>query len=472
MGSLFGASVTLKQETGFEYNNGGGTRKFRQIASMSGIGTEILILVVLLLINGLFVMSEMAVVSSRKARLQQQANQGNRRAARALDLAQQSTPFLSTVQIGITLVGVLLGAVGGRAFSAPLAIALTQWPPVASYADSLAFGIVVVVITSLSLIIGELIPKRLALHSPERIAADIAEPMMFLSKVFRPLVWLLGKITDFAVHLMGLRPSTEPPVTEEEIQLLIDQGTEAGVIQEAEQDMVEGIFSLSDSRVYSLMTPRTEITWLDIKDSPEEIRKKITESPYSRFPVCQDSLDAVLGIVKARDLLGPPSLSSESFRLKDKLRPAFYIPETMLASRALEIFKEKDAELMLVIDEFGSLQGLLTLQDILEEIVGDIEAEAQATQRQDGSWLLDGLLPVDDFKEIFKVDKLPHESEYESLSGFVMMSLGRVPQAADHFEWNGLRFEVMDMDGRRVDKVLVTTLPSRSQTQPVSTEKK
>ncbi len=440
--------------------------------AMSGIGSEIFILVVLLLINGIFVMSEMAVVSSRKARLQQQANEGNRRAARALHLAQHPNNFLSTVQIGITLVSVLLGAVGGRAFSAPLAAALKRWPPAASYADSLAFGIVVVIITASSLLLGELIPKRLALHSPERVAAALAGPMTFISRVFTPLVWLLSKATDFALRVLGIKPSTEPPVTEEEIQLMIDQGTEAGVFEEAEQDMVEGVFSLSDSRVYSLMTPRTEITWLDIQDSPDQIRKKITESPYSRFPVCQDSLDVVLGIVKARDLLGPPSLSSEGFRLKDKLRPAFYIPETMLASRALEIFKEKNAELMLVIDEFGSLQGLLTLNDIIEEIVGDIEAEAQATQRQDGSWLLDGLLPIDDFKEIFHVDKLPHESEYKSLSGFVMITLGRVPQAADHFEWNGLRFEVMDMDGRRVDKVLVTTLPSRSQTQPVQTEKK
>ena len=439
---------------------------------MPGIGTEIIIIAILLLINGLFVMSEMAVVSSRKARLQQQANQGNKRAAAALNLAQRPTPFLSTVQIGITLVSVLLGAIGGSSISAPLAALLKRWPAIAGYADSLAFGIVIVLITTLTLILGELIPKRLALHQPERIAASIAGPMMFISRVFTPLVWVLGKITEFSLQLLGIKPSDEPPVTEEEIQLMIDQGTEAGVIEEAEQDMVEGIFSLSDSRVYSLMTPRTEITWLDIKDTSEQIRKKIIESPYSRFPVCQDSLDVILGIVKARDLLGPPSLSSDEFKLKDKLRPAFYIPETMFASRALEIFKEKDAELMLVIDEFGSLQGLLTLNDIIEEIVGDIEAEAQATQRQDGSWLLDGLLPVDDFKEIFKVDKLPHESEYESLSGFVMMSLGRVPQAADHFEWNGLRFEVMDMDGRRVDKVLVTTLPSRTQAQPMKSEKK
>jgi putative hemolysin len=295
--------------------------------------------------------------------------------------------------------------------------------------------------------------------------------MIFVSRVFRPLVWLLGKATDLALKVLGIKPSKEPPVTEEEIQLLINQGKEAGVIEEAEQDMVEGVFSLSDSRVYSLMTPRTEITWIDIKDSPQDIQKKITESPYSRFPVCQGSLDTVLGIIKARDLLAPPSLASPDFRLKDKLRPAFYVPETMYASRALEVFKEKNAEIMLVIDEFGSLQGLLTLNDIIEEIVGDIEVEPQATQRQDGSWLLDGLLPVDDFKEIFKLTKLPHESEYESLSGFVMMNLGRVPQAADHFEWNGLRFEVMDMDGRRVDKVLVSTVPQRSPTQPLKPQK-
>ena len=237
--------------------------------------------------------------------------------------------------------------------------------------------------------------------------------------------------------------------------------------------MVEGVFSLGDSRVYSLMTPRADIVWLNITDSPDEIRRKVAECDYSRFPVCQDSLDTILGIIKARDLLAPPGLSGENFKLKDKLRPVLYIPETMFASRALELFKEKNAELMLVIDEFGSLQGILTLNDIIEEIVGDIEVEPQATQRQDGSWLLDGMLPVDDFKELFALTKvLPHEDEYETLSGFVMMSLGRVPQASDHFEWGGMRFEVMDMDGHRVDKVLVMTLPPRSPTQPIKEPKK
>ena len=354
---------------------------------------------------------------------------------------------------------------GGSVFSPPLAELFKRWPLISPYANSLAFGIVVVLITSLTLLVGELIPKRLALHQPERIAAAISGPMLSVSKLFSPLVWLLGRSTEFVLKMMGIKPTDEPPVTEEEIQLMIDQGTEAGVIEESEQDMVEGIFSLSDSRIYSLMTPRTEIIWLDIKDSPDEIRNKIVESPYSRFPVCQDNLDTVLGIVKARDLLAPPGLSSENFKLKDKLRPAFYVPETMFASHALEVFKEKNAELMLIIDEFGGLQGLLTLNDI-------IEAEPQATQRQDGSCLLDGMLEMDDFKEIFNLQKLPHEDEYETLSGFVMTTLGRVPQAADHFEWNGLRFEVMDMDGRRVDKVLVTTLPARSNTQPIKEQKK
>lgn len=431
------------------------------MSSTPNLATEIIALLTLLLLNGLFVMSEMAVVSSRKARLQQLANDGDKRAGRALELAQNPSNFLSTVQIGITLIGILLGAIGGSAFSGPLAKVFALWPVTQPYADPLALGIVVVLITSLTILIGELVPKRLALQQPERVASAIARPMSVVSDIFRPLVWLTGKATEFLLKTLGVKPTTEPPITEEEIQLLIDQGTLAGVIEESEQDMVEGVFKLGDSRVYSLMTPRTEITWLDIKDSPDEIRRKLSESPYSRFLVCQGSLDTVLGIVKARDLLVPPGLASSEFRLKNKLKPALYVPETMFASRALELFKKKGTELMLVVDEFGSLQGLITLDDIIEEIVGDTEIEKQALPRQDGSWLLDGLLPVDDFKDIFKVDDMPHESEYESLSGFVMMSLGRVPQATDHFEWNGLRFEVMDMDGRRVDKVLVTTLPSR-----------
>jgi putative hemolysin len=252
----------------------------------------------------------------------------------------------------------------------------------------------------------------------------------------------------------------------------MDQGTQAGVFEESEQDMVEGVFSLGEQRVYSLMTPRTEIVWLDIEDTIDEIHKKIEENEVSRFPVRQDTLDVILGIVKSRDLL-LASLSGQAINLKDLLKPAFYIPETMSAGKALEIFKEKGTEMLLVIDEFGGLQGLLTVHDVIEEIVGQIEREEpQATQRQDGSWLLDGMLEVDEFKEIFNLPPLPHEDEYETLSGFVMLSLGRVPQTADQFEWHHLRFEVIDMDGRRVDKVLVTTLPQKPLTVESRNNKK
>jgi len=423
------------------------------------IANEILLILVLILINALLAMSEAALVASRKARLQQQAGEGNKSSALALKLIEDPNIFLSTIQIGITLIGVLAGAVGGATISEFLAAAMQTVPYIGEYSESIALGIVVVVITVLTIWLGELVPKRLGLNSPEKIAQIVAGPMLFISKVFSPLVKSMSGATNFVLRLFGVNASAEPPITEEELQMLISQGTQAGVFQEAEQEMVEGIFSLGDSRVYSLMTPRTELVWLDITDSIEEIRQKIAECPFSRFPVRQDSLETIVGIVKSRDLL-VESLSGKEIDLKTLLKPAFFIPETMFASHALELFKEKNTELLLVVDEFGGLKGLLTINDILEEIVGAMEfEEPQATQRQDGSWLLDGMLEVDEFKELFEFAALPHEDQYETLSGFMMTSLGRVPQPSDNFEWAGFRFEVMDMDGRRVDKVLVTTLP-------------
>jgi putative hemolysin len=434
--------------------------------------TEIIIILAIVLVNALLVLSETSVASSRKARLQQHINQGNRRAGTVLNLIENPNLFLATVQIGITLVGVFVGAVGGARLLAPVRSMLASIPALAPYAPSLALAILVISITFVSIVLGELVPKRIALHNPERIAAFLASPMILISKLFKPFVWILGKITDFILKLLGIQAGTEPSVTEEEIQLLIDQGTQAGVFEEAEHDMVEGVFSLADQRLYSLMTPRPDIVWLDISDSVEEIRQKLAENNFSRFPVRQGSLDAIVGIVKARDLL-VQSLNKEPIILKNLLKPAFFVPETMFASRALEVLKEKGTDMLLVIDEFGALQGLLTITDILEEIVGEMEIEEpQATQRQDGSWLLDGMLEVDEFKEIFHLPLLPHEDEYETLSGFVMVSLGRVPQPADRFEWHGLNFEVMDMDGRRVDKVLVTTLPQRSSAPEESNGKK
>jgi putative hemolysin len=422
---------------------------------------EIATILLLILLNGVLSMSEAAMVASRKARLQQLANEGDHGARTVLHLLDDPNTFLSTVQIGITLVGVLAGAVAGATLSDSLAANLARIPLLTPYSATIAIAIVVVTITALTIWLGELVPKRLALQSPEKIARAVAGPMLFLSRAFSPLVKLMGMATNLVLRVMGVKPSIEPPITEEELQVLIDQGTQAGVFEESEQDMVQGIFSLGEQRVYSLMTPRTEIVWLDIEDTIEEIRTKIGENEISRFPVRQDTLDVILGIAKARDML-VASLGGEQLNLKHILKPAFYIPETMSAARALEIFKEKGTEMLLVIDEFGGLQGLLTVHDIIEEIVGQIELEEpQATQRQDGSWLLDGMLEVDEFKEIFNLPILPHEDEYETLSGFVMLSLGRVPQAADNFEWHGLRFEVIDMDGRRVDKVLVTTLPQK-----------
>jgi putative hemolysin len=420
---------------------------------------------ILLLLNGVLAMAETALLSVRKARLQNESNKGNVRAGFVLKLTENPNQFLSVIQIGITSIDLLIGALTGATLGAWIDRELNQFPALEPYSEIIGLLVGVLPITYLSLVLGELVPKRLALRDPEGVSSAVARPMLFFSKIFSPIVKLLSASTEAMLKLMGIKVSNEPPVTEEEIHLLIDQGTQAGVFEESEQDMVEGVFSLGDQRVYSLMTPRTDIVWLDIEDSLEEIRTKIAESEFSRFPVRQDTLDVILGVVKARDLL-VRSLSGEEIKLKDLLKPAYFIPETMFASRALEIFKEKGTEILLVIDEFGGLQGLLTINDIIEEIVGNMELEEpQATQRQDGSWLLDGMLEVDEFKEIFNLHALPHEDEYETLSGFVMMSLGRVPQVTDHFEGNGLNFEIIDMDGRRVDKVLVTTLPQRPLTQ-------
>jgi putative hemolysin len=419
---------------------------------------------ILLILNGVLAMAETALLSARKARLQNTINKGNARAETALKLTENPNQFLSVIQIGITSIDLLIGALTGATLGVWIHAQLEPYPALAPYSAMIGLLVGILPVTYLSLVLGELVPKRLALRNPEAVSSTVAGPMLFFSKVFSPIVRFLSFSTETVLRVLGVKASDEPPITEEEIHLLIDQGTQAGVFEAAEQDMVEGVFSLGDQRVYSLMTPRTDIVWLDIADSVEEIRAKISQSEFSRFPVRQGTLDVILGIVKARDLL-VPCLAGEQIKLKDLLRPAFYIPETMFAARALEMFKEKGTEMLLIIDEFGGLQGLLTITDIVEEIVGQIEMEEpQATQRQDGSWLLDGMLEVDEFKEIFNLQILPHEDEYETLSGFVMVSLGRVPQATDHFEWQSLRFEVIDMDGRRVDKVLVTTLPQRSAT--------
>ena len=429
---------------------------------MSTVGWDVLLIFVLLVANGLFSMSEMAVISSRKTKLQQLANEGDKKASAALDLANEPNHFLSTIQIGITLIAMLTGAFGGATISEHLAAQLNKIPSLTPYSEAISLTIVVLSLSYFSLIIGELAPKRLALHNPERIASVVAGPMRFLSLVAFPIVRLLSLSTDLVVRVLGIKSPNESLVTEEEIQILLQEGTEAGVFEEAEQDMVEGVFRLGDRRVSALMTPWTEVVWLDVNDSPEEILRTLTDSSYSRFPVCDGGLNNVLGVVSAKDLL-VRSLAGHPLDLKATLHKPLFVPESMAASTLLERFKGSRSHLALVIDEYGGLAGLVTINDILEEIVGDIGLdEPQAVQRQDGSWLLDGMLLVEDFMKLFNVSKLPDEGEYQTLGGLVMMRIGRVPSAGDGFEWDRFRFEVMDMDGNRVDKVLMQVAPLES----------
>ncbi|HEY9748356.1 MAG TPA: hemolysin family protein [Allocoleopsis sp.] len=433
---------------------------------MSSFLFDFLILILLTFANGVFVLSEMAVVSVRKVRLQQMANEGNAKARTALDLANAPNQFLATVQIGITLIVILSGAVGESTLAKRIGPLLAMIPALAPYREAIASGIAIVIVTYLTLIIGELVPKQLALNNPERVASSVAGPMRMLAIFASPVVHLLSTSTDMVMRLLGIRPSDEPMVTEEEIKVLLQQGTEAGTFEEVEQDMVERVFRLGDRRVNALMTPRPDIVWLDLEDSLEENRQKITEGVHSRFPVCQGGLDNVLGVLNVNDLL-VRSLVGEPIDLTTNLRQPLFIPESTRALSVLESFKKSSTHIAIVVDEYGVIQGLVTLNDILEAIVGDIPSvedleEPYAVQREDGSWLLDGMLSVDEFKDILEINKIPGEEKgnYHTLGGFVVMHLGHIPTAADHFEWQGLRFEVMDMDGNRVDKVLVMPIDS------------
>ncbi len=428
---------------------------------MSRVSLEVLLILLLLLANGFFAMAEIAVVSVRKARLQQPADAGDPRAQAALRLAQDPHEFLSTVQIGITLIGTLAGAFGGAALSGPLAALIARVPALASYAQGIAFALVVVAITYLSLVIGELAPKRLGLNNPERIAMAVAGPMRTLSRGFSPLVRLLTASTDLLLRIFNVRPSTEPAVTEEEIKVMVAQGAEAGVLSEMESEVVQSIFRLADRSVGSLMTPRHEIAWLEADSTPERLIATIATYSHSRYPVCQGGLDNILGVVEAQSLLVCRATGAH-LNLREILQPPLFVPETLPAVHLLEKYHDAGQPMALVVDEYGGVQGLVTLHDVLNAAVGDIttsfnEEMPRAVQRDDGSWLLDGLLPIDDLRSLFDIEDLSEEeaSIFETLGGFVMMHLGRIPEVSDHFEWSGLRFEVLDMDGRRVDKVLV-----------------
>jgi putative hemolysin len=428
---------------------------------VNNVAIEILFILLLLIANGLFAMSEFALVSSRKTRLQRRA-ETDAGARVALELANAPDRFLSTVQIGITLIGILAGAFGGATISEHLADRLNRIPSLAPYSGAISLVVVVMTITYLSLVVGELVPKRLALNAPERIASRIAKPMRFLSRLTSPAVHALSASSSLLLRLLRARPTEEPPITEEEVKIMIDVGAEAGVFEEAEHELVDNIFRLADQKIPQLMTPRLDVFWLDVDSTPEEIRRRIISSPYSRMPVCQGTLDNIIGVVKARDLLAIV-LAGEPLDLRAATRAPLYVPETRTALQLLELFKQSATHIAMVVDEHGALEGLVTMNDVLEAIVGEMPAhprrgESLAVQREDGSWLLDGRMPISDFKELFSIERLPREMEggYHTLAGFIMTQLGRLPAASDYFVWNNLRIEVVDMDRRRIDKVLVS----------------
>ena len=429
---------------------------------------ELLILASLILLNGVFAMSEIAIVTARKTKLQELSQEGSTRAENALKLANEPSHFLSTIQVGITLVGILAGAYGGARLSERLAESLSVYPWLAPYAEELALGIVVVVITYFSLIIGELVPKRLALHNPEAIASLVAGPMSALAKLAHPVVRVLSASTEVVLRLIGSRPSEEAPVSDEEIRVLMEQGTRAGVFEKSEQTLVRNVLRLDDRVIASLMTPRIDIVHLDLDDPLDVNVQKIIEQRFSRYPVCRGGLENVVGMAHTKAILAQ-QLSGQPFNLEALVQQPLYVPESASGIQILETFRQSGVHAALVIDEYGEIHGLVTLHDVLTAIVGEIlsaddqPSGSMVVRRADGSWLIDAMVDTATLKELLQVNELPAEDEavYHTLGGLVMAHLGRVPRAADYFEWEGFRFEVVDMDGKRVDKVLVSRIPNR-----------
>ena len=426
---------------------------------------EILFILLLIVANGIFSGSEIAIVSARKVRLQQLADKGNRPARIALRLAESANDFLSTVQIGITLIGVLSGAVAGATVAQKLKPFLDQLPLLQPYSEGLSVTLVVALITYLSLVIGELVPKRIALTHPEAIACRIAPAMRTLSRLSAPAVHLLGASTDALLKLLNVSASNEPNITEEEIKALIREGADTGVFEPSEHEMAQRVLRLGDRTIKTMMTPRTDIRWLDLEAAEAEILAEVKESNHSRFPVGRGSLDACAGIVRVRSLL-TAQLGHEPLDLEVLCQPPLYVAESSRALHVLEQFKRTGIHIALVTDEYGGVEGLVTLNDLMEGIVGDLpdlddDEDPAFVTREDGSWLVDGSLEISAFDDCLGTELLSSDEQhpYHTLAGFVIHVLERIPRSSDHFLWQGYRFEVVDMDGNRVDKVLVTPPP-------------
>ena len=429
---------------------------------MNAIAAEIAIIFALLLVNGVFAMSELAVVAARKVRLERRADEGDAGAKAALELAAHPANFLSTVQVGITLVGVLAGAFGGASIAEQLAERFATVPWLAPHAEAAGLAIVVAAITYFSLILGELVPKRIALSNPERVASLVARPMALIARVGRPLVWLLTGSTNVVFRLFGIRASSEPGVTEQDIRAMVEQGAESGVVQQEEHAIVENAFRLGDQQVGSLMTPRHDMAWIDVAASPAELREHVAAIGQARLVVCDGDVEQVLGIVHAEDLLAQ-CLAGEVSDLRRHLWQPTFVPETMPALRLLEEFKRTRQQVAVVLDEFGGVMGVATVDDLVEAILGDLpdrggEPAAPMIVRQpDGSWLVEGGAALDELERTLDLEPLPAEDRrgFRTIGGLVMTRLGRLPRAGDAFDFAQLAWQVVEMDGRRIASVRV-----------------
>jgi len=425
----------------------------------------------LILLNGLFAMSEIALITAKRTRLTRLAEQGDKAALAAMKLGEQPTAFLSTVQIGITVIGVLNGIIGESSITPHLSALLESYgmAPETSHAASTA--IVVVSITYLTIVIGELVPKRLGQSNPESVARIVAQPMQLLASATRPFVKLLSFSTDTLLKLMGKHQQTNPSVTEEEIHAMLEEGSVAGIIERQEHEMVRNVFRLDDRQLGSLMVPRSEIIFLDTALPIEENMQRIGASEHSRFPVCQNGLESLLGVINAKQLLAQ-TIKDGVIDLATHLQPCVYVPETLTGMELLDHFRTSGTQMVFVVDEYGEIQGLVTLQDLLEAVTGEFVPhnleDSWAVQREDGSWLLDGLIPVPELKDKLNLKYVPEEDKgvYHTLSGMVMWLLGRLPQTGDITFWENWRLEVIDMDSKRIDKVLATKIEEQPAEAP------
>lgn len=426
---------------------------------------EILIIFLLTVLNGVLAMSEIAVVSARKARLQQQADDGNASAVTALEMAENPNRFLSTVQIGITLIGIIAGTLGGATVADDVAAFYAQVDFLEPYSGVLGAASIIALTTYLSLVVGELVPKRLGIQNPERVAMLVSPTMQRLSVLTSPLVWFLSLSTEGVLRLLGVRDSDEASITEEEIQVLMEEGLRSGVFAQIEHEVVAGVFRFDELHVSALMTPRVEITWININDDLDAVRETIAEHAYSRYPLCDGTPDKVIGILFAKDLL-LHCLDNSPIELSKIARRPMFIPESLPAARALDRLRGKDDPMAIVIGEHGGTEGILTINDLVEAVMGDID-EPDVIRREDGSLLIDGLMPIEEFKAILDIKELPQEEDrvYQTLAGFIVTMLGDIPSVAEHFTWGGYSFEVLDMDGKRIDKVMVSPVSKPPQEQ-------